>query len=334
MLVKSFETNKIFSNNPAKFCLFYGVNIGLVNLLGDKYKKFFHEYEIIYFEQDEIENDFSRVYDILNEISFLSDNKVIVINNVTDKIFKNIENLLKLYNGDNVVVLKSTTLNTKSKLVNLLSKSKDNNVICVPCYGENDKGLLNIVQDEVNAHNLKISSANCKYIVSLICDDTVIARNDVNKICIFCIDKGTIEKEDIDMCMESSKNYMPNDLVYKLLSGDIKFFTKNYERIIINTNDRMFFLTTLADTLQKLYLARVMQDNGISVDNIVKDKSINIFWTHQFQFKGMMLRWNKVKILKAVTKYNELTSRMLVNDIGFDNNFIQKKCIEISLFSK
>lgn len=334
MIVKSFETNKIFSNNPAKFCLFYGPNVGLVNLLGDKYKTNFNGFETIYFEQEEIENNFSEIFDCLNEVSFLSQNKIVVINNGTDKIAKNIENLISLYNGDNVVVVKSTTLNTKSKLVNVFAKPSSNNIICVACYGENEKGLLKIVQDEINGHNLKISASNLKYIVSMVSDDTVVARMETNKICIYCLDKGTIEKTDIDNCIEASKNFTPNDLAYKILLGKRQFFTNNYSRIIRGQKEQINFFINLSDILQKAYLAKIMQEKGAMVDNVVKDKAINIFWTYQNDFKQILIFYDKVKILKAITKFNQITARMLNNDVGFDDNFIQKKCMEISLFIK
>ena len=72
------------------------------------------------------ENDFLNNYDLLiSEMlnrSLFQTKKIIIISRVSDKIFKNIEDLSKRQLSDTKIILKSNTLEKKSKLRNLFEK--------------------------------------------------------------------------------------------------------------------------------------------------------------------------------------------------------------------
>ena len=130
MICKTFEIGKLNLENYNIY-LFYGKNIGLQNEILEKCFTNNFNGEINKYE----ENDFLNNYDLLiSEMlnrSLFQTKKIIIISRVSDKIFKNIEDLSKRQLSDTKIILKSNTLEKKSKLRNLFEKKKriDNNSI-------------------------------------------------------------------------------------------------------------------------------------------------------------------------------------------------------------
>ena len=94
MILKSFELNKLKQNNH-NFYLFYGDNEGLKeetikNLFEKNYPDKIHRYE-----EKEILSDINNFFTTVLTKSFFDNEKLIVINRVTDKIRVTVEQLME-----------------------------------------------------------------------------------------------------------------------------------------------------------------------------------------------------------------------------------------------
>ena len=121
MIIKSYEINKIISNY--NFYLFYGKNQGLKNesikaiLKKNKGKVFSYEEKQI---QDEKEIFFENIL----SGSLFEDNKIIIINRASDKIYTIIQELIEREIKSIKIIINSDVLEKKSKLRSLFEKKK------------------------------------------------------------------------------------------------------------------------------------------------------------------------------------------------------------------
>ena len=117
MIYKSYlvEQNKNLLKNHKNY-LFYGENIGLLDLFNNDIKYINKESEINTFFQNEIINNKDLLLnEIMNE-SLFSKNKIYIIKEATDKIYKILEEAI-LKNSSNInIYIFSTKLDKKSKL--------------------------------------------------------------------------------------------------------------------------------------------------------------------------------------------------------------------------
>ena len=105
MILKSYLVEKDISIlKQYSACLIYGENIGLKDDIKNDLKKYYMDYERINFDQSEIIKNDSILEEQINNTSLFSKNKIIFINEVSDKIktpiLNNLENLkpeLKLF---------------------------------------------------------------------------------------------------------------------------------------------------------------------------------------------------------------------------------------------
>ena len=121
MIVKSYEVKKKTSNLlNLGFFLLYGENFGLKNDIKDLFKNEFGKknknIEMVTFYEDEILNSNDNFYNFIYSGSLFSNNKIIIINDGTDKITKIINDIYDKYPQNILLIVLSGILEKKSKL--------------------------------------------------------------------------------------------------------------------------------------------------------------------------------------------------------------------------
>ena len=96
MIIKSFILEKKISLVDEYFVvLFYGENIGMKNEIKDQIKKHYKNSEKITFPQDEIVKNDKLLNEHVYNTSLFAENKIIIINEVSDKIKNKITEILE-----------------------------------------------------------------------------------------------------------------------------------------------------------------------------------------------------------------------------------------------
>ena len=159
MIVKSFEIeNNLQSIAKFKFILIYGENIGLKEVLKKNIIKLKNKAEIINLYQEDITKNKDVVMNEVKNISLFMQEKLIIVNQVNEKLLTEIEYLLNSKEDVKIVFI-GDLLDKKSKLRNLFEK--DSNLAIIPCYNDNDITLRKVVQSELKEFkNLNSNTIN------------------------------------------------------------------------------------------------------------------------------------------------------------------------------
>ena len=160
MILKSFELNKISKNTI--FHLLYGKNEGLKSeCINEIIKK--DKGKIFKYDERQIKDEIETFYENVLSGSLFDNNKVIIINRATDKIYEIILNLIDRNISNIKIILNADLLETRSKLRSLFEKNK--NLICIPTYEDNNETLSRLAASIFKKENISISQQNINLIV-------------------------------------------------------------------------------------------------------------------------------------------------------------------------
>ena len=140
MIIKDFEIKKFI--NKKKIFLIYGVNEGLKEDLISEIFQAVPKENITKYEEKEVLNNSENFYNEILSGSFFEDQKIILINNISDKFKNEIEIIISKKINDITLILISNILEKKSKIRNLFEKEPE--LICIPVYKDDNRTLLNI----------------------------------------------------------------------------------------------------------------------------------------------------------------------------------------------
>ena len=151
MIKKNYEIENL--NKNFKYFLFYGKNEGLKNetiiKLNQKKKKILN-----YDEKEILENQSFFIEKILSK-SLFDEDKIIVIKRATDKIVKLIDELNTRNIEETIIIIIADILDKKSKLRLLFEK--DNRLVCVPFYPDNEQVLSKLAYNFLQDRKISMS---------------------------------------------------------------------------------------------------------------------------------------------------------------------------------
>ena len=309
MIIKSYETEKKISNLiKLNLILLYGENNGLKKDVRETIIKKFKEekdnIEFLSFYEDEILQNQENLYNAIFSGSLFSNKKVITINNVTDKIFKQIEKIIEKNPKNILLIILSQILEKKSKLRNLFEKQ--DNTICVPCYLDSEKDLENIIYKELKKNNINLSREVINLIIEKSNQDRENLKNELEKIKSFAHNKKNIEIDQIKSLINFSGEHKSDNLINECLCGNILQFKKILSELYSNTINQIFLLRILSNKIQRLLKMKESEKNYSNIDNLINNSKPFIFWKEKPIIKKQLSIWSYNDLKNIVYEINNV----------------------------
>ncbi|MDA9995849.1 DNA polymerase III subunit delta [Candidatus Pelagibacter sp.] len=312
MILKSFELNKLKLENY-NFYLFYGDNEGLKE---DTIKKIFvkkYQNKIHRYEEKEILDNIDDFYNNVFTKSFFDNEKLIVINRVSDKIREIIEELIEKKTEDIQFILNSKNLEKKSTLRKIFEKEKS--IVCIPFYEDNNQTLNSIISQFFRDKKIPISQQLINILIERSRGDRKNLNNELQKIENFSLNKKSINQQEIIKLTNLADNYSASELVdYSLAKNTRKTVTilseNNY-----SDEDNIVVIRTLLTKIKRLLKIHVLIDERNSIDLAISSFKPPIFWKDKPLVTQQARSWKKWELKNLIYKSNEIELMIKKNSV-------------------
>ena len=322
MIIKSNDTRKI-DLNKNQYILFYGVNEGAkadeISSLVLKNK----DKTIARYEEKEILENNQNIYDDILSKSLFDNQKIIIINRASDKIFKFISELSEKNISDISFIINASALEKKSKLRSFFEKTKE--LICVPFYQDTPSSLSILTQNFLKEKKINISQENINLIINRCNGDRGILKGELNKIEFFCKNKKNISTLDLVKLTNLIENYSISELVDNCLA-------KNKKKTMYILNENKFStedcITIIRTFLYKLKRILILSNDYLinkNLDKTILSAKPPIFWKDKDIVKQQINKWNPKQIKDLIYEINEIElsiKKNLNNSINLTTNLI------------
>ncbi len=320
MIYKSYvvEQNIKLLNKSAT--LFYGENLGLKKEFIDKIKSINYEEEIFIFSQEELIKNKEIIIKQIVNISLFQKNKIFLINQVNDKLFDIVKEILELIDTQKLYLF-GDILEKKSKLRNLFEKSKELDV--VPCYEDNEISIKKIINDRLRGFQ-GLTPINLNIILENSSFDRVKLNNELDKIILYFQNKN-IETEKLEILLNDKVNESFNILKDEALMGNKTKTNKLLGETILEEEKNTLYLNILNQRLNKLYELRNIANNR-DLETSMTELRPQIFWKDKPKFLAQAKKWNQEKI-RRILKKTYLIEKEVKSNSNIDKKIIMKNLI-------
>ncbi len=302
MIVKNFEIEKFI--NKERFFLLYGENEGLKEDIILSISKNYPKESIFKYTEKEVLNNLDDFYNNILSQSFFDKKKLILINNISDKLKSEIEIILSKNISDVVLIFISNILEKKSKIRNLFEKEKS--LICVPVYKDDNRTLSNITYSFFKSKKINVSTEAVNLIVSRSSEDRKNLKNELNKIENFIVGKKKIELEDLIKLTNLSENYSINKIVDLSLAKNTKQAINALNENIIAPEDVIIIIRSYLVKSKRLLKLSEQLENIKNIDQVISTAKPPIFWKDKDIVKKQISIWDKNNIRKLIKKISDI----------------------------
>ena len=320
MIIKSFELNKI-KLNSFNIILLYGKNDGLKTQIKNdllRNKKITSNYE----EKEFIDSSDNLIEDMSSK-SFFNDEKVIIVNRVTDKIYKIIIEIIDRKFEDITIILDAENLEKKSKIRSLFEKSKIH--ISIPIYPDTIQVLAKLAYQYLKKNNISISSSNINLIVSKCNGDRKLLYSELQKILNYTKSGKKLNSESIIKLVNLAENHSISELIDNCLA-------KNKNKTIgilmennFSSEDCMLITRILFNKLKKILTLSVEFKKNKNLDLTISTAKPPIFWKDKEITRQQISNWTPEKVKEILYEINDVElciKKNYENSINIITDFI------------
>ena len=306
MIVKYFDLEKKNLKN-INFYLLYGNNSGHIEEIIEKILRPKLPENLYKYDEAEILKNINNFKEEIFNKSFFENEKLIILNRVSEKIVGLVEELIKAKINDLYFIILSKSLDKKSKLRNLFEKNSQ--TICIPFYEDTNEVLSKIVTKFMKEKNISISRELINVISERARGDRINLQNELTKIDNYTFNKKKLNFIDILKITNLSENYSISDLVDNCLSKNKIKILKIFNENKFNSEDCILILRTFLIKLKRLIkLQENIDTKNQNIDSVISSYKPPIFWKEKEMVKKqiMVLDYNKTQELIAKTTEVEL----------------------------
>ena len=310
MIVKAFELSKININNYNLYLL-HGKNEGLKKETISQITSSYKNIEIQKFDEKQIlENQELFMDEILSSSLFYAE-KLVIINQTTDKILKNIEYIYNKKINGLILIINSDLLEKKSKLRNFFEKEKD--LISVPFYPDTTQTLSFLANKFFKEKKISISQSNINLIINKCNGDREFLENELSKIEFFLYNKKSIETHELSKLINLIENHSISDLLDNCLINNSRKVLLILNENNFNNEDCIIIIKTfLAKTKKILKLANNYVKNN-NLEMTISESRPPIFWKEKDTVKQQLQKWKPDMLKKLIANINQVELELKKN---------------------
>ena len=326
MIFKSFEIeNNIKNILRYKFILIYGENIGLKEELKKKIINANTKAEIINLYQEDVSRNKEIILGEVKNVSLFTKEKIIFVNQISEKIFAEIESLLDS-KEDMKIILIGDLLDKRSKLRNLFEKEKD--LAVIPCYNDSDITLRRLIQNELREFkDLNSNTINMILTYSNLNRKTVL--NNLEKIKLFYNDK-VLSEETLETLLNSDRNEMFENIRDAALDGDKIRLNNLLANFAFSNEDSFLYINIITYRLIKLLEIHKQNTNKDDFSVIISKMRPPIFWKDKPIFLKLLKKWDKQSVIDALKHLGQTEEKIkknsALNNLTMVKNSITNIC--------
>ena len=309
MIVKSYELNKI--KNNLNFFLFYGKNEGLKNQHIKQLLEKNNNSDVIKYDEKEILENEDIFFESILSNSLFENEKSIVINRSTDKIYEIVINLLERNIDGITIIINANVLEKKSKLRKLFEKEK--NLACIATYPDTNEILSGLAIAFFKKIKISISQQNINLIVDKCSGDRLNLENELEKIKIYLTEKKSISSEEISKLINLSENHTFYELIDNCLAKNTNKTINILNENNFSNEDCIIILRTFLLKAKKILYLSIEYDKNKDINQTINSAKPPIFWKEKDIVKAQLNKWKPEKIRELIYLINDIELQIKKN---------------------
>lgn len=299
------------SPNPAaRVILVYGPDNGLVkerlSVMGKTVAPDLSDpFNVIKLNTSGILDDPARLSDEANAMSMMGGDRLIWVEEGTDKLTPTIKSYLENPSPQSLVIIEGGELGPRSSLRKLCESAK--NAAAVPCYVEDDRDLGRLIREMTAEQSIQIEPDAIHWLSSHIAGNRARVRSEIEKLITYKGQaSGPITIQDtMEICGATGTSSL-DDLAQAVGAGQTAKAIKHFEKLLGEGVAFIAILRSLQNHFKRLHQARSAMDAGAQADMAMKKLAPPIFFKHQNAFRSQLNRWPSQKISTALLKLMQI----------------------------
>ena len=300
-----------FCRNPdqkIKCIVLFGTNEGLINEWQNKCAAAVCEdisdsFRYFAFEMEQISATGGDLYGEYHAQSLMGGRRVVVVKNADNSLYPILKNMLPETKSENLLILSSSSLNTRSSLI---SWAKDcDNIYVVGCYEDREADISQSVAQMLRERGLQTTPDVLQFLSSKLSPDRKMNMAEIDKLALYLGEKKNVDIADVRACISDIAGADYEDLCYFVAGGNTQKACNAFVRLVKEGEDASTLIRQISYHFMKLMSVSALISEGKNTEEALKSLRPPLMFYRKDDFIRQLKVWNKERIISALSMLYE-----------------------------
>ncbi|TRL37623.1 DNA polymerase III subunit delta [Rhizobium straminoryzae] len=300
LLPKATELYRIF--------LIYGPDRGLVSeraaeLAARAGVKLDDPFSFTRLDLADLQGDPGRLVDEVNAIGLFGGTKLVWVRGSGNEkpLAEGLQVLVSGREPDSILIIEAGDLKKTNILRKICEPAKL--AVAVPCYADDAKSLNLLIDRELEAEGLRISSDARQALLEVLGGDRVASRNEVRKLALYCRGETVIEEHHVQEIIGDASAISTDDAVDCVLKGDLPGLHRAIQKIVTSKTPVFLVLQSCLRQFQLLDVMRAeMDEKRTPAAQIMQTAGRHIHFKRKPLFEKALRNWSAETISREMNR--------------------------------
>lgn len=249
-------------------------------------------------DMENVSKDGGEVYAEFHSQSLLGGRRAVLVKNADNNLTALLKNMIPDSPSDNLLILQSSSLNTRSSLISWAKDRSD--VIIVGCYEDRDADIAEEAEKMLRERGLHTDAATMQILCSRLSPDKKLNQSEIDKLKVYLGERKDVTVEDIKAVISDVAGADFEDMCYYAAGGYADKAQKVFNRLLKEGEDPAVLVRQLSYHFIKLLDCSALMESGSRFDEAIKSIRPPLMFYRKNEFMRQMQLWNKERILGAL----------------------------------
>ena len=255
-------------------------------------------FKVAQLSMDALEKDIGLLYGEYNARSLLGGRRVVIIKDGNNNLTTHLKNLFKDNSSDTLLIISSSSLNTKSSLVTL-AKDRDDFAL-ISCYDDREENIYTAAREFFVKNGITIANDAMQLLCSRLSNDRKASLNELEKLTTYLGTRRNVEINDIKTVIGDTSSASQEDLCYFIAKGEIAKALEAYQELLNTGEEPVSLVRSLTYHFEKLLNCIANMEKGQSADSTVAALRPPVMFFRKADLVQQLKIWKKQTVLDVL----------------------------------
>jgi len=250
-------------------------------------------------EMENISRDGQEIYAEYHAQSLMGGRRAVVVKNIDNTLAAFLKSMIPDTSSDSLLVLTSTTLNTKSSLVIWAKDRKD--VVIAGCYEEREENISESAAAMLKAAGLYADAATMQVLSARLSPDGKVNQSEIDKLAMYLGERRNVTIPDVLAAVSDVAGADFEDLCYYVAGGEERKACAVYGRLLKEGVEPASIVRQVAYHFGRLLNSFAGIESGKSADEVMKSLRPPLMFYRKTAFARQLRLWNRERTLGALS---------------------------------
>jgi DNA polymerase-3 subunit delta len=259
-------------------------------------------------EGDELAGNPSRLVEEAHTVPLFGGRRAVLVKAGARNIASAVETVIAAPSKECRIIIEAGNLSKSAPLRALCEKAKV--AAALPCYADNERALLQLIDEEMRTARLSIDAEARSALVTLLGGDRLASRNEIRKLALYSQGKDKVELADVMAVVADASEMALDGVVDAVFAGRTAEVDGEFGKARASGSSPAAIVSAAIRQVANLHKMKLAIETGDPIELAMKRAAPPVHFSRERQVGEALRAWTPERLVRAMAQLAEASLDM------------------------